>query len=1159
MWIGDLDVPRGLIDAGRDGELVLFIGAGASMASPSGLPGFVSLAQGIAERASKPFKKKDRKRLDAYLGRLEDEGVKVRDLAAERLDNPESSPNSLHRAIVALATTCPSIRVVTTNFDRYLSQAFADQKVKVDEYAAPALPMGDDFEGIVYLHGHLQQPVRRLVLTDKDFGAAYLQDAWAARFLERMFRARTVLFIGYSHGDVVMQYFARALGRNQQRYTLTDEPDKREWQSLGIIPVGYKLNGKSHDALPIMLEKWARQASMKHLEQAEYVREIVSRGIPAKPEELAYIEETLADPERIRYFTEAAKSIGWFRWAASRPEFSRLIAPVAHDEIALALARWVAHGFVRDEELSGDAIEIMSVLPWSPMTWRCIVHAGCISTTKNGAPEWLKPWIALLVERDPGSAQDPGGMLTTLLSQVSRADDQDTALLLLDHLMRPQLVPLPRFRSTGPSRFEVRLRGDTMQLPIIPSGFLQRLRPQHLPALMNVADHHLREAYRLQRAANQGMTLDVISYRRISISGAGSGAIDELVDLARDLLIRALESHPALAQQYIESWADSEETILARLALHGWCYRADQNSSQKISWLASRKWLYRFGIQQEVYRLLETALPDAGQGEVLVLLTEALGGPQDDSTDPERNERLRFDMVGRLAIAAPDDPSVKQAFTELKDKYPDWAVDIPSRTGSHASGNPFERQASFTIEQLHEWIQADPSDAADRIQADEAVQWGGPRAEDAIRVVEQCVTLHANDGLALLPNLVDRLPAAVGAIIQGWAEASLDTETADDVLKVLATLDLKKVGSTIAWLLTSGVRDAESTPWHGSEAARALAERVCDALEESKPPVGDNLFLESVTSTEGRLAEFWIRAVSHDWRQAGEKWNGLTARHAKAIEALLSGQASGDRSCAVFASELHFFHGADRDWTGKNLLPLFVVTADSSRSFAAWNGFLEGAAPADALTEQMLPLYLEAASQEQFDSDQLRPRLGYHLAWITLFSSTDPLGWLRRFSVDARPGIRVSWARNVAWNLRRLEVSAVDREWSRWMGVYWSERVATAEVPIGEASAMAEWVPRLMAQRSEAIGLVVQCPADISQTDNLLYEVSQADLSDRPGDWIKFLLHLLKDAKQLTNWMHLKEIVQKLDSLDPRPDAEPLVEEALRLKVNDDPKAWLST
>jgi hypothetical protein len=39
----------------------------------------------------------------------------------------------------------------------------------------------------------------RMVLTDSDFGSAYLTEGWATRFLQRLFTHNVVMFIGYSH------------------------------------------------------------------------------------------------------------------------------------------------------------------------------------------------------------------------------------------------------------------------------------------------------------------------------------------------------------------------------------------------------------------------------------------------------------------------------------------------------------------------------------------------------------------------------------------------------------------------------------------------------------------------------------------------------------------------------------------------------------------------------------------------------------------------------------------------------------------------------------------------------------------------------------------------------------------------------------------------
>ena len=64
-----------------------------------------------------------------------------------------------------------------------------------------------------------------MVLTDADFGRAYLTEGWARRFLVELFRQFTVLFVGYGHNDTVMNYLARALPESDvaKRFALTGE------------------------------------------------------------------------------------------------------------------------------------------------------------------------------------------------------------------------------------------------------------------------------------------------------------------------------------------------------------------------------------------------------------------------------------------------------------------------------------------------------------------------------------------------------------------------------------------------------------------------------------------------------------------------------------------------------------------------------------------------------------------------------------------------------------------------------------------------------------------------------------------------------------------------------------------------------------------------
>ncbi|MBE0974993.1 hypothetical protein IH776_27165, partial [Escherichia coli] len=53
------------------------------------------------------------------------------------------------------------------------------------------LHYGQDFDGIVYLHGsvnedYTQAKTKDLILSSADFGNAYLSDGWATQFLKEL-------------------------------------------------------------------------------------------------------------------------------------------------------------------------------------------------------------------------------------------------------------------------------------------------------------------------------------------------------------------------------------------------------------------------------------------------------------------------------------------------------------------------------------------------------------------------------------------------------------------------------------------------------------------------------------------------------------------------------------------------------------------------------------------------------------------------------------------------------------------------------------------------------------------------------------------------------------------------------------------------------------
>lgn len=120
--LGTIDFDDCILDALRDGRLVVFAGACASMGSPSNLSSFWNLASDIAQGTgfapSEP--------LDRFLGKLQHRNVNVHERTAHLLSPANSIPNALHYDLLRLFRTADRVRLVTTNFDLHF-EAAADE------------------------------------------------------------------------------------------------------------------------------------------------------------------------------------------------------------------------------------------------------------------------------------------------------------------------------------------------------------------------------------------------------------------------------------------------------------------------------------------------------------------------------------------------------------------------------------------------------------------------------------------------------------------------------------------------------------------------------------------------------------------------------------------------------------------------------------------------------------------------------------------------------------------------------------------------------------------------------------------------------------------------------------------------------------------------
>lgn len=1189
MWFRKVEVPDELVEAATEGKLVLFVGAGASLDEPSGLPDFANLVRDVGARANSVPTERDLERPDVFLGDLADLEIDVHTLVANAINKPGSRPNRLHEAIIDLAQVHPNPRVVTTNYDLHLEQASRSKGLDLDVYRAPALPVGDDFTGIVHLHGALDQPPRKLVVTDEDFGHAYLREAWAARFLDRMFSAFSVAFIGYSHGDIVMQYLARSLGREGRRFVFTDDADSREWRRLGLRPVHYPVDGSSHVALVDGLERWAELTSWGRLAHRRRIAELVGNGPPTIPEEVSYLEQALGDPERVRYFTEQARGSDWLLWAANRPEFNWLFSPTAPSgadrTVAQALTTWVADQYVMDEQESPTALRLLRSRPWSPGMWDTVAHR--LFAQERRVPDWQVPWLVLVLHRSPA---DDGDLLDMLLCKESWKERPDLALMLLEHRTRS----LPRSGlDFGPSsdapRFEVAFMGDDHWLDEAWKKVFIPLLPQHAPELLDLAVRQLRDANRLAGALQPGF--DALSFGRSAIEPHPQDEFrevaDVLIDAARDSLEHLLHASPQEGAAAVDRLARAHVPILRRLAVHAWRLREDRSPDEKLRWILDENLLFDLDLQHEVYMLLEDTVALASDDAVGAVLDRAKDGPQDGA---EHSPYVSYNLLAWLHSAAPENATIAEEFTTLQEQNPEFEPrEHPDLNMTMTSGF-VENAEPFTRDELHGLIASNPDEAYAAIRsyatADE-FRLKGPTWTGALNALRGCVTHYPGDGIRLAEALAPDDTDVRDALVRAWSAANLSStpeqasgvETLDqtrphrndvtphDVLTVIASWPVDAVRSAVANMFARGGTADHPTAWHTLIPARRLATDLWPTTQVTGNVVdSEDHYFEAINHPAGDLAQFWMNVVAHEWRAHTDTWSGLPDELRAELDRMVHDQSrNGLLARVLLSTRLRFFTGADPAWARSRLMPLFSWDRDTADAFEVrgiWRSFVQfgqydDQILADGLLDAMLVTTRRA---DDLEDDEAVAQLGRQLATVALKSSLDPKGWLPTLTTDAPSVLQLAWIRSVGRQLGEMDPKDASAQWTRWIREYWTGRIDSLPRPLttDEASAMALWVLGLPDDRLAAVELVERTNAGLAKDDRVLMHLTGSgreheDLTRDPQIWTRYLVHLLRGTTD-PPWAldhYLREIVSALRPVAPPRLLTELIEEAMRLGCID--------
>lgn len=1137
MRIGEIDVPRPLLEAQSSGTLVIFAGAGVSMPPPSNYPSFEQLALRIA--AGSTLARKEDEPPDRFLGRLENQGVQVHQRARDLLSSPTSRPNQLHYDLLDLFDAESGVRLVTTNFDPHFTTASQETfENGVAIFDAPALPLGNRFNGIVYLHGSVERDPEELVLTDGDFGRAYLTEGWARRFLQAMFERYTVLFVGYSHRDVVTSYLARGLPpeTQAQRYALTrEDDDPARWTLLGISPITYPLvdGPNGHEALGQSVGRWVEVARMGELDHEKKIQGMVRVPPPLEPEDADYIEDALKDSAKARFFARHARRLDWLRWADGQPAFDEMFASArSSGEISRILARWFAQHFACEHPEEALSIVRRRGSRLSPVLWEELAFGIASKLSSDAGPdaETVARWVTVLLGTP--NPEGPSDSLAYLLEGCRRPEDAPTAVLLFEYLTGPRSKLERGFALDGERvRQEIEIVGDTYSLRESWNGLFRPNLVRFAERLEPILIGHLQRAHLLLRSTGEADGYwDPLNAGRSAIESHEQDfrdtGVDLLVDAARDTLEWMLEHRTENTRRTIEVWFAHDVPLLKRLAVHGVAESPALSADEKLEWVLQKELLYDFGLKHEVFRLLAGAYPAANESLQQHLLDRARLGPQgEDARGLEESTRQYevYNLLVWLHRAAPDSHLTTERFEEMQLAHqgefePREHPDLSSYVSSLAP-----TQSPITVEDLLaegcgervDWLMSYQGDRTERITRNRLLETVG----EAVARSYPCgrdLSMALRERGAWDSDLW-------GAILRGWREGPLNDDQWAGVLHFLIDQpELYRFAHEISDLLEESVRqdrDEGSIPLSHLPLAETVAERLWVTLGD--PPTGaeqndnERWLGEAINHPGGKLTEFWLFALSRRRAEAGEEWNGLPEEYRRYLGAVLSGASyAAELGRVVLASQMFFLFSTDADWTRENVLPLLDWSIEARRAEQAWHGFLTWGRWSEALLPDLMPFYEGAFPHVTELPQRLQRQFTKHLASIAVYGPGNPIeeGWLGRFLGAVELEGRANWASDIGFILRQLEEDAIQELWGKWLGEYWSLRNQGIPLPLDpeELERMIDWTPNLASVFPEAVERIRESPSSaINHSRHLYRRLGQSGYASRYPEAVATLLHRL--------------------------------------------------
>lgn len=679
LSIAGVEMPGEIIEAATNDSLAIFAGAGVSMQPPESLGSFEELTNAlfnsidvtnqVAADEDQPCEARLEKLVDVY-------GNKVYDECADLMNR--NRPSDLHRNILRCFDGHP-IRIVTTNFDEKFESAAGELGITLEEdrsiYYSPALPDGDQFAGLVHLHGAVCRP-QEMILTESDFGKAYVTKARAARFLVDLFSTYTVLFVGYSLNDILVRYLARSIpptSKNHLFVLAKDNEGTEEIESLGMTPIPFH----EFDELPQIFSCLSRRISYRLYDKTATVKAVASQpdqSSPAKWKDVVrFLNDPSEDAQRViaKAYAEGASGFEAVRALVKHGIDSFLFAdsPTEQDSV---LAKWAAATFALTEPLSLLQLSTEQNKRFSSSFMAQVL--GALSNPSVGLDNRMYEnslgiWalqLDLLEPQNPGS----GYYITKILE---RCTSPRIGIAYIRKLFeaRPSVRMNTLDKKPGPPELAFTYDRFIPELAEYEDSVISLLRPtpmQGLPIFVNLLEdfHDLLSAYGTIDRPIDLLSLDRAAIEEHKQNSKEEGSVpDSLIDIARDIGLNVINTEDA--GKAIQLCLGSRSEMAQRIGIF-LLLEHNPSPNDAINTVVSRKLLDKIALRHEAFRLLYSVYPRADAEHRSALIGYVLKVYPDLADSDDAYGRLN--IFSWLEQAAPGDQLLQMRIQEVLAVHP---------------------------------------------------------------------------------------------------------------------------------------------------------------------------------------------------------------------------------------------------------------------------------------------------------------------------------------------------------------------------------------------------------------------------------------------------------------------------------------------------------